>query len=319
MRCWLLALLLTAAGAAAAATGDALNAIDDCLGQLDPALDVGYERIAQRCPDLGPSLAASPWAPWLPRNWNEHNNTLSAGGLQELRTLLTRPAPVAGVPAPRVERVAAVLAALAPNERPRGGWWARFKQWLREILSPRPVDPGQAWWRRLIGGLSLSQALRQAILWGALALVVALVGAIVINELRVAGLLRRRPRRTFRSGAVPYSPARLSLEQVEQASPGLQPRLLLEVIVARLREQERLPPARALTLHELQRAARLPAHADRERLAALTAACERVRFAAQEVPAAMLTAALARGRELLAALEALPPGAGSQDDACASA
>jgi hypothetical protein len=79
--------------------------------------------------------------------------------------------------------------------------------------------------------------------------------------------------------------------------------LLLELIVARLHAQQRLPPARALTVHELARAARLPREVDRERLEVLAATCEQIRFADCEVPAAMRALAIVRGRELLGALE----------------
>jgi hypothetical protein len=78
---------------------------------------------------------------------------------------------------------------------------------------------------------------------------------------------------------------------------------LLDLIVARLNQQQRLPPARALTLLELVRAARLPQPADRERLGSLAATCEALRFAAREVPAPQLAAAVTDGTELLSELE----------------
>jgi hypothetical protein len=312
---WLLALLLTAAGAPLAAARDAVSAIDACIGQLDAGLDVGYARIAERCPDLAPSLEASAAAAWLPADWNKPGNELSAAGLAELRTLLTRQPSPAGARALRVARLRTLLEGLAANDRRGGGWWARFKEWLREVLARRPPgqeDPG--WLRRLIGDLGVSQAVLEASVWGALAVVIALATTIVVNELRIAGLFSGWRRRTA-AGASRSTAARapLTLEEVERASPAEQPRLLLALIVARLREQERLPPERGLTVHELRRAANLPEQADRERLAALTAACERVRFGAPELSLPALGAALARGRELLAALEvpALPAeGAG---------
>src|SRR6202521_4867745 len=106
MRRWLLALVLAAAGLPGAQARDALGAIDACLRALDRNLDVGYQHVAARCPDLAPSLAQSEWAAWLPRDWNRPESQLSADGLTELRTLLTGPAPAAagaraaGGPAP---------------------------------------------------------------------------------------------------------------------------------------------------------------------------------------------------------------------------
>jgi hypothetical protein len=288
------------AGAAALA----LRALDECIHRLDPRLDLGYPRIAERCPELTPALAASPWAPWLPRDWDRPGNELSAGGLTELRTLLVRPAPSARSPAPRVERVSAVLAGLVSADPPRGGWWTRLKQWLRELFTPRPQTADDGWLRRLFGGAGPSQAVLEVIGWSALAVLIALAAAIVANELRVAGVLRRRAARRAPVAAGADAARLPSLREVDEASPQQQPRLLLEVVVARLRSQERLPPARALTLHELARVARLPQPDDGARFAALAAACEQIRFAGHELPPAMLAAALMRGRELLGSLDA---------------
>jgi hypothetical protein len=302
---WLLALVLAAAGSPGATAHDALGAIDACLAQLDRGLDVGYQRIAARCPDLTPSLMQSQWAAWLPRDWNQPENLLSADGLSELRTLLTRePAAPADARAPRVARVAAVLATLTQPDRPRGGWWARFRQWLREALTPPPqrADPG--WLRRMIADSGLSQAVLEGIVWGALLLVMVLAGAVVMNELRVAGVLTGWHATPPGVRTAPRQAPGVTLQDLEHASPFRQPTLLLELITTRLGEQGRLPPARALTVHELTRAARLPEESDRERLRELAAACERVRFSGREPAPQTLAAALARGRELLGALEA---------------
>jgi hypothetical protein len=305
MSTWLLALLLAAAGAPAAAAREPVAAIDACIRQLDPTLDVGYARIVQRCPDLAPALTASAWAARLPPDWNKPGNELSAGGLAELRALMTRQPSAASVRAPRVDRVAAVLAGIKLNDHVQEGWWARLKRWLRALLTPRAANPNDSWLRRLFGELAPSQSVLDAIAWTATAVVILLAGTILVNELRLAGWLGAGRRRSVQGAAAGTAAGgRATLEQVLAAGPAQQPRLLLELIVARLREQGRLPPARALTVHELERAARLPGGADRERLAVLTATCEQVRFAAREVPPQSLAAALARGRELLSALEA---------------
>lgn len=309
---WLLALLLTAAGVPLASARDALTVIDACIARLDPALDVTCTRVAQRCPELSAALAASPWAPWLPPDWDKPGNELSAASLRELRALLTRPAPSAGVRLPRVAQVAPVLAGLKAEEHAPAGWWARFKHWLRQILTQSRPEPDQSWLRRLFGGLPRSIVSGAG--WAALLAVLGIAIAIVVNELRVAGLLGVGARAQA-PGAAAAQPAAaaLTLERVQASSPAQQPGLLLELVIARLRQQERLPPARALTVRELERAARLPDAVDRERLALLAAACERVRYAAQEVPAPVLASALARGRELLAALDGAgvqPAGAG---------
>jgi hypothetical protein len=299
-----LALLLTACGAPVAMADNVVAVIDSCIHKLDPSLDVGYAHVAERCPDLTRSLASSPYAAWLPPDWNKPENDLSVAGLAELRTLLVRPAPPPAAHAPRIVQLGAVLAELHRNDAAPRSWWARLREWLREFFTPQPAGAGRGWFQRLIGGADLSQTALRAIVWGALFLVVVLAGAIVVNELRVAsGLRNARGRRRRTTGDPQRQHTAPSLHDVERASPAEQPHLLLQLITRRLTEQHRLPPARALTLRELERAARLPDETDRDRLAALTGACERARFA-DHVAAALLAAASSSGRELLASLEA---------------
>jgi hypothetical protein len=301
----LLALMLMLAAAPALAARDALSAIDGCIGKLDPELDVGYEKIAARCPDLTPSLEHSPWAAWLPSEWNKPQNTLSAPGLRQLRVLIVREAArTTAKHEPRIERLAPVLAALKASAGAHRSGWQRFKDWLREVLQPGAAQPRRGWLRRLIDSIGLSGALLDAITYGALALVALLAGVIVANELRAGGVLRALRRGgAARTAALPTAAAP-GWPDIEDSAPAQRPRVLLEAIAARLIETQRLPPARALTTRELVLAARLTDATDRARLAELAAACERVRFAARPPPAQMLGAALARGRELLAGLEA---------------
>ena len=183
--------------------------------------------------------------------------------------------------------------------------WARFKQWLRELLTPQAREEG-GWWRRVFGDVQLERAVLRAIVWGSLALMVALAVAVVLNELRVAGWLRPRARR--RRAQVTADAARLplTLGDIENASPAAQPALLLEFIANRLAEQDRLPPARAFTVREVARRARLRDDAERARLAELAGVCERVRFSAGELAPQIVAAGMARGRELLAALQSPP-------------
>src|SRR5437879_13923181 len=114
--CRALPALLIASGAVwapTAAAQDALIAIDSCVRQLDPDVDIGYERIATRCPDLARRLDKADWSAWLPRSWRQPDNDLSAGGLQELRVLVARElAAHPSVRTPRVERLTAVLSDL---------------------------------------------------------------------------------------------------------------------------------------------------------------------------------------------------------------
>lgn len=304
----LFALLLMAAAMPCAQARDVLQAIDDCLGKLDSEIDVDYAHVAARCPDLPAALAASPWARWLPADWNRPDSQLSPAGLTELRTLLARAArPQAARPSPpRTDRVTAVLAAVTHADDRRGSWWLRFKDWLRRVLAPQGAGD-RGWLARWLTRMDLSGAAGELVVWGALALVMALAGGIIINELRLAGFLGR-PARATRAPAGDSLRQRSppTLAQIEHAAPERQPALLLEFIAARLAEQDRLPAPRALTARELGQRARLPDEAGRGRLAELVAVCERLRFSAEQVGDKTLAAALRAGRLLLATLDAAP-------------
>jgi hypothetical protein len=301
MRRCLVALLVIAGTAPLARAADPLALLEGCIRRLDPTLDVGFARISQRCPELAPALMASPYAPWLPPDWNRPENALSVGGLSELRMQLSRTARPPAVRAPEVARLAPVLAGLAQTpERPRG-WWSRLKDWLRRQLTAQPSSPETGWLQRWFGGWSIGEAARQVILWCAVALALGIAGAIIANELRAAGLLRRSRRleRVRVGGSAAAAPG---FAEPEAAGADQQLQLLLTRIAQQLTAQKRLPPARALTVQELVRAAHLSDPADRARLLTLTTACERVRFARGEAPSALVSAALARGRELLVSL-----------------
>jgi len=291
--------LLLALAAAPAPAREALSALDACIAQLAPGLEAGYERIAGRCPDLAPTLAQSPWATWLPRGWDKEGNNLSAAGLKELRALIVRESRRGlGADVPQPAHVAAVLASLAPAPRNPGTWWERFKGWLREMLSVRESSARPGWLARVLDSLKGRAALVRIASLAALALVALLAGAIVVIELRTAGLLRFGPRPRAPGGAASAAAAS-GLAAIEAASPAERPRLLLELIAARLAALERLPPARGLTVRELLRAAHLADAGDRARLADLAQVSEQLRFSGRALPAQTLDGALARGRELL--------------------
>jgi len=307
MRWRFLAALVMAAplAQAAAAQPDPLAAIDACISRLDPQLDVGYERIAARCPGLTGALEQSGWAPWLPRGWKEPRNDLSAGSLAELRATVRRElAPRAGAHTLEVQRLKGVLAAAGDASQQRSGVWTRFKQWLRSLFE-RPDEPSDAGgFSRLLDELGVSGAVIEIITYVLLGAMVALAGLIVYNELRAAGLLRGRARGSGAEEAtVGKERRRPTLHDVEQAELPERPRLLLEVIAGKLTDLKRLPPAGAFTVREITRTAQLREEPDRSRLADLALTAERARFAAGAIEPAVVDNAVAGGRALLTSLD----------------
>jgi hypothetical protein len=278
--------------------------IDNCLSHLDPQLDIGYDRIAARCPELMRQLEGGVWAPWLPRGWKEPGNDLSAGGLREFRELAEREMNVSGSSAaPDVRRLHTILAALDRSHNENG--WSRFKSWLRSILERREEPTDEGWLTRMVSHVGVSQSVIRLISYGALSAVVLLAGLIVFNEARIAGLLsRRRGVLRKRRDLAAASSSGVGWSEIERAPPGERPRLLLDLIVRRLSDRGLLPPAGALTVRELTRSARLPDADDRSRLTELAFTAERVRYAAADAQGGGVDRPVARGRELLQRLDA---------------
>jgi hypothetical protein len=276
------------------------------VARLDPQLDIGYDRIAARCPDLMRQLETGAWAPWLPRGLKDPGNDLSAGGLKEFRESIDRESATREsnlATEPDVRSLQPILTALAGSRDENG--WSRFKSWLRSVLEQREQPTDESWFSRMVSHVGVSQSVIRLITYAALAAVVVLAGIIVVNELRTAGLFgKRRDVARRRRGQVPRGASGLNWSDIEQSPLQERPRLLLELIVRRLSERGSLPPAGALTVRELTRAARLPEREDRSRLSELALAAERVRYSAAEPQEAGLTEPIARGRELLERIRA---------------
>ena len=298
-------LLIFAAALPPAARADVLGELDGCASVLEPDIDVGFERIAARCPELARDLTVSDWAAWLPDGWAAADNNLSASSLRALHRLVLRERALPGpVGRPQVAELRPILAKLAAPYAAAQGWWARFQNWLRARLAQNEEDPQTSGWEGYIGRLPLAQTLLAVVSYTTLACVVLLAGFVIVNEYRARGRRRRAPRTPTAYAAGRDAVAPLDWEDIERAALPERPRLLLTLIAARLTAARRLPAAAALTARELARAARLENAADQERLIEVALASEQLRFSDEAPEAASLTAVLQRGRELLERLNA---------------
>jgi len=297
--------------ARADATDELLRGLATCERALDPELDVGYRRITELCPALVEQLGHSPWSALFPSGWDLRDSQLSAGGLAELGQLIERERSASGRgaagarPPPSAGLLAPVLRDLGAADEERGGLWARLKRWLRSVSDTRDDTPGSGWASRLLRRIDPGEAVLRALGYAALAVIVVLALAIVMNELRAAGLLRPAGRRR--------AAGRLADDATTLAAPTLRdltrvavterPALLLRLVIDALTRTHRLPPAGSLTARELTTTARIDSPEDRERLRGLAGAAERTRFAAVAPAPDELTPVLAGAEALLAGLE----------------
>jgi hypothetical protein len=281
-------------------------AIEACRQSADPELDIGYARIAARCPRLVRILESSEWRAWLPPTWREAGNDLSIGGLEELAVLIDREqARTHTGRRPGTGALREIISGLDASRAERAGFWGRFRSWLEDtFMQPAEEDSGD-WLQRLLGREPLSERVIASITYAALGLVVALAALIVANELRAAGLFRRRPRAQSQSlPAVAAEPGSLTWREIERAPQAERPGLLLQLVIERLGSTGRLPAATTLTVGELEQRAALPDPQDRARLGELARTAERARFGANPAPPAVVERALESGRTLLGNIRA---------------
>jgi len=287
----------------------AIAALQACAARLDPDLDVGYARIAQRCPHLSEQLARAGIERWLPQGWNDPANDLSAGGLRELATLLAREA--AAQPRGRsleLQSLREVLTRLGPGGSSRGSLWRRLLDFLHRLSQGGTPSGQPGWLDRLVSRIGWLQTLMRALVYAGFAAVVGIAGMAIVHEVRAGGRLGRRG--THRSAALPalVRGQPLGIADVESAALAERPGLLLQLIVQRrsaLPGEAGLP---SLTARELLRVPWPEPQALRE-LEHLALLAERLRYGAAPAQEATIRLAVADGRALLQRLEGLQAGA----------
>jgi hypothetical protein len=281
-------------------------AVSACESRIDAQVDVGYTRIAARCPQLMRVLESGEWTDWLPRTWREPNNDLSIGGLTELASMIeTERSRQRTGPRPGTAKLHGVLERLETSQAVRRGAWDRFNHWLDGVARQQPEDPFSGeWFERLLERATPTQLAIELASYVAVVAIIVLALTIVVNEVRAA-LALRRPRKRKKTFPVAASSADgpLTVRQVEEASLEERPALLLRLVFERLARAGRLVRADSLTIREAQARAALSDPADAQRLAELASVAEHVRYGARPAATGMLARALEAGTTLLAKLE----------------
>lgn len=198
------------------------------------------------------------------------------------------------------QRVAAILATIEPPRPQAASWWERFVQWLERYARQ---NEGSNW---------LADLLRDVEPWvftniflAILAMLVIALGALIIVELRAAGVGKARRRQTVAGARPAAASPRVELGLADIAALPLreQPPALLQWAIARLVERQVLPADASLTNGELLAVLRARAPDELPTFRRLTRVAEAAAYGAIEP-------AEDDARELLAALRAPAPVAG---------
>ena len=301
MRRWLGLLGLALAGGACAADDAALRTVEACRARLDPAVDIGIERIQRRCPELLPALERAPWRDLLPQRLRERREDLSAEGLRTLAELVRHAND--GLPQgaqPVLPRLAPVLAELGDAGKEGATRWERFKRWLKAKIEGRAADDEKNSLDKWSRQFRTSEGVARALTYLGYAMVMALVLFVILSELKAAGWLGAARRAAARANPAAEWRRRLMLADVMAAPLHERPGMLLRLLGEALTRAHRLPAAEGMTAGAIARRAELDAADDRSELERIAATSEQIRYAERRPADAALEGTVSAARALLA-------------------
>jgi hypothetical protein len=279
---------------------DTLNACADAAS----AEQRGLEALKISCPQLETALSQLEVAQWLEKGWELR---LDRSQLGDLASLIERYQHVAPQGLIDAASLPGILKTLRQTEAPAApSAWDLFKAWISTWLSRFDRDLG-SWVDRLLSRVGSAASLASILLYGVVGLVVIGAAAVVVNELRTAGLLRRS------GGPSSARAARLDLPMAAALSPAIEtlpmyerPAQLLRLLVRRLLETGRLDRERALTHDELVARGVFDSAEQRSAFRAVAGVAARILYGAQRPPPSEVEPALAKGSTLLSQIAALP-------------
>ena len=307
MRSGLLVLLAIAPAAWCQAAGQdersAIEVIDEC-GSSAPEGSIGLTALEEKCPGLTRALEQSGYLALLSTASRDGLNAYDLTDLLQLDYLYEEAAPrdvEVGTLGPILES----LNAQQP-ERPLT-WFERFKRWLRSMLERRR-DSSEDWLSRWLDNVDIPSAVGRAILLASIALIIGLTILVIVNELRAAGVFRRRrgTQDADMTAASATTAAGEDSADLDSLPVDRKAQVLLRMLVRTLVQSGRLRTERSLTHRELCARAAFDDAQQRESFRRVAALAERTVYGDCEVPAAEVEPVVAAARALDAQLRGAP-------------
>jgi hypothetical protein len=270
---------------------------------IDAADAIGLQELEALCPGLEHALVELGAAPFVSEAQLDELSVHSLVDLQRLAQRYRQPPQAANDIA--VDSLGPILESLQQKqrtERPET-WFERLKKWLRTLLD-RPQQESDSWLSRWLEDHSLPEKVRVGIVYGLIILVIGLAIAVVFNEARAAGLLKRgSQRRRHVSGSDLAAAARpITLADLESAELRDRPSLLLRLLVSTLVKAGRLRADKSLTHRELSQRAVFDLAEQRESFGRVAVLGERLLYGSEAVSADEIEAVVQAGRTLDAQL-----------------
>jgi hypothetical protein len=283
-----------------------LDVVRACAATASPGLS-GIKDLAASCPQLPDALATLGLEDVLEEGWREQLNTNALRGLTELADRYRG----AKWQTPDTAALAGILSAMKREQAPQSeSWWESLKAWFKHWLSQSNSSVLQwlnRWLDAWLSPTKVSAALVKVIAYCSTALVLLAALVVIVNELKAAGVLRRRPRAADAAHRGKILEA--SGEGGAVALPTGSHRLteLLRVLVNLLMRTGRLKMERSLTHRELIAHSSFDNEAQRAAFAGVARTAETMLYGPNGAAPEQLAHAIEQGEGLVAGLSL--PGA----------
>jgi len=276
-----------------------LGTLRDCAATASPALS-GIKELGAACPQLMDALQSLGLDELLYDGWRQRLNRDALGDLTDLTERYGGSKPGSS---PDVAALPGILRSLARESTPvAASWWGAFKAWLGRWLAHDSAisERLDRWLERIAQSMTPSNL----ILYSLVALVLIAALAVIVNELRAAGLLGRgRRERAASQTRRPRSAERTPLAAASQPA-ALADRLaaLLQLLVKRLVQTRRLRSERSLTHRELVARSAFDSETQRAVFAGVASTAESILYGPRRAAPEHVQRVLQDGQTLLAQL-----------------
>ena len=280
-----------------------LDIIGDCSDSADEEA-VGLTALEEECPGLTRALEQSGYLPLLSTSLRDE---LDVYDLSDVLTVDDWYAEDSSAPNPDVAALGPILDSLRAQqpERPLT-WFERFKRWLRSIAERQERDSDN-WLSRWLDKTRVTEAVATTLLFIALGLILAVTVLVIVNELRAAGVFRKRLAIEDESTASGMTtPADDATVDLDTLPADRKVSMLLRMLVKTLVQSGRLRTERSLTHRELCARANFDDAGQRESFQRVAALAERTVYGSSEVAASEVEPIVTAARKLDAQLRGAP-------------
>jgi hypothetical protein len=276
-----------------------LDSVRECGVTASPEV-TGIKDLSAKCPDLMDALRSLGLDAMLYDGWQQKLNGDAVRDLGKLAERYAGPKPQGSAD---VAALPGILKTLAREQTPLPkSWWDAFGAWLRSWLA-RGNSNSLSWLDHWLERIGHSITSFNVISYSLVALVLIAAAAIVITELKTAGLVRKR-RDLEASGTRAMDPAidaRVA-RAAEPIAPAHALSILLHSLVDRLTQTGRLKGARSMTHRELIVRSNFEAESHRTVFADVAGAAEIQLYGSESSAPQHVSRVLEEGQSLLTQL-----------------